>query len=722
MKKILLSFLLPLVTVSMLKADPVILDRTLTSKSIATETVYLEDQGKTLEFQTVRGMTGWKKNDKKEFNFGYSDSAYWFRFSVNNTTGNEMDWFLGVNYPLLDYVDVYYPDSEGTYRKKISGDFYIFDKREINDRNHIFLITTPPGKHTCYVRVQSTSSIAFPITAYSQVSYLEGLQTELPILWMYYGFMIIMIIYNLFIFVTIRDLSYLYYVLFIAFYVMFQMIMNGYAFQYLWPNAIWWANNSLPFMINMVGVAGALLFRDYIQTREYFKILNKVLLYGILVPNAIWAPVSLFTGYELGIRISLILILVAALTWLYISFYTAIRGSRPARFLALGFTGVMVGSLLMGFRAFGVLPSSFMTTYSIQIGSALMVVLFSFGLADKINTIKKELQVSNIDLAENEKIAAERARNLESIVETVSGISDELLQMSREMNNIGENYRQYSDEQVERTEGIKSMMKDLTSASELIRSSSNRQETEGDRILNLMNVLTESQRLVQEESSIARKNIDIISETTGESEETLNQTVKKMVDINAGGKDISNFISIINDISDQINLLSLNAAIEAARAGEAGRGFAVVSDEVNKLATATSENAREISGKVSRITSDIEDGLSMVMDLKSTIEQIFNLVNQINTGIEIVVEKVAEQSTAINTVSHQSGVINELSREVARSINEQSDSMEESLASVQRLAEMASDIAESNRKILEFTRTINEKALTMDSVIKRASS
>ncbi len=722
MKKIFLAVLLVIIPATALPAADIILDNRLESKSIAEDTLFLEDRDKSLTLREVMERTDWRENRDNEFNFGYSNSAYWFRFTVNNFTVRDMDWFLALNYPLLDYVDVYYPNEGGIYRNKTSGDYYDFDRREIKDRNHVFLITTPPGKQTIYVRVESTSSIAFPIMAYSQVSYLEGLQIELPILWMYYGFMVIMIIYNLFIFVSIRDLSYLYYVLFIAFYTMFQMIMNGYAFQYLWPESIWWANNSLPLMINMIGAAGALLFRDYIQARDNFKIIDKVLIYAILIPNLIWAPTSLFTGYEWGIRVSLILILISAMTWLIISLYTAIRGSRPARFLALGFTGVIVGALLMGFRAFGVLPSSFLTTYGVQIGSALMVVLFSFGLADKINTMKKDLQESNIDLAENEKIAAERAGSLESIVDTVTEISNELLQMSREMNEIGESYRQYSDEQAERTEGITAMMRDLTGASEMIGKSSDRQEAEGEKILELVNVLTESQKLVHDESSIARKNIDIISQSTSESEETLNKTVQKMVDINEGGKDISNFISIINDISDQINLLSLNAAIEAARAGEAGRGFAVVSDEVNKLATATSENAREISEKVSRITLDIEEGLSMVMELKSIIEQIFNLVNQINTGIEIVVDKVAEQSTAINTVSRQSSVINEISRDVAKSINEQTGSMEDSLASVQRLAEMARDIADSNRKILEFTRTINEKALTMDSVIKQTAN
>src|SRR5208337_2347085 len=116
-----------------------------------------------------------------------------------------------------------------------------------------------------------------------------------------YGFMIIMIVYNFVIFVTSRDRSYLFYVIFIASYILFQMTLNGYSFQYLWPNAIWWSANSLPMFMCLSVLCWGIFMWDILEWRRKFKVLHKIFVWGLLPMVLFWGLASLLVKYSIAI-------------------------------------------------------------------------------------------------------------------------------------------------------------------------------------------------------------------------------------------------------------------------------------------------------------------------------------------------------------------------------------------------------------------------------------
>jgi methyl-accepting chemotaxis protein len=147
---------------------------------------------------------------------------------------------------------------------------------------------------------------------------------------------------------------------------------------------------------------------------------------------------------------------------------------------------------------------------------------------------------------------------------------------------------------------------------------------------------------------------------TKEMNETTKDAANMMKKLTESSIEISNVTQVVLKISEQINLLSLNASIEAARAGEAGRGFAVVAGEVKKLADETNESISKIQNVVSGLTETVNVATEMVgnisessNDVNTTIEEVHSALDQQSAATEEVASTVslfAEQISQLNDV------------------------------------------------------------------------
>ena len=211
-----------------------------------------------------------------------------------------------------------------------------------------------------------------------------------------------------------------------------------------------------------------------------------------------------------------------------------------------------------------------------------------------------------------------------------------------------------------------------------------------------------------------------IFNSTGKTEDNLQEMMSMMGIISTGGQSINSFISIINDITEKINLLSLNASIEAARAGDHGRGFAVVADEIGKLAIATADNAKEISTQLEKIIGDISKGMKIMDDTRDSTEGIFKVVNVINEKIYNVTSAMNHQKEKIDEMVDESSILDSLSKVIAVCTNEQRISMQEGGGRISELTNFAQEVAESSIKIKDYTKNVVEKANELTSLIKKA--
>ncbi|HPV42821.1 MAG TPA: 7TM diverse intracellular signaling domain-containing protein [Spirochaetota bacterium] len=719
MRKFVCAFIiLVAATVRVFGSEPIMIPASFDNYPVFHNAEYFEDKTGQLSFDQVRRSDEWKNTAGEAVNFGFTQSVYWFRFTAKDQGYGDRDLFLELNYPMLDYVDLYVPDGTGSYSTKKSGDCLPFASREVDDRNIMFTIKSPEAPATFYLRVETTSSVNFSMTLMSAGAYMGRIKQEFPVFWAYYGFMFSLLIYNLMVLLLTRNTSYFYYVCYLLSWMLFQSTLNGFAFQYLWPGLPWWGNKCLPLFISVVTASCGMMIRTFLQTRTKHPVADKVALFAIILPSALWTLASLLVPYKVGIKGATIIALEGSVTMITMSVVLVLRGSRDARFFLFSWIFMLTGIILFALKTFGVLPAGFLTNWSIQIGSSATAVFLSGALAQNINVMRREVSTLNRTLMENEAVAKERAVYLEQVVSTVRDMSDNMLAVSEDLAAISDTFSRMSGEHEMTSADMSAGFDVLKNEYDRLHASIISQREEGARTRELSGGLQVSQESITRASHAMAESISLISRTNNETEIMLRSLIDKMNLISSGGKSIEEFMNIINDITDRINLLSLNAAIEAARAGEHGRGFAVVADEIGKLALATSDNSKQISTQVSSIIRDITEGTALMNSTKKQLEQTFGIINTVTTSTKEVQSLVLGQDAAINRIVTQAGLMDNLSKDIESATKKQSQAIGSALKTISRLAEMARDISGTNSRIMELTAVVKEKSFQMSNVIK----
>ncbi|CAI8944252.1 7TM diverse intracellular signaling domain-containing protein [Pseudomonas sp. IT-P395] len=363
-----------------------------------------------------------KPHDKATLNAGYSRSAFWLKIDLHYRPSNpaaQRTWLLELAYPPLDHLDLYMPDASGDYRLvRQTGDALPFASREIRQNNYLFdLSFTPNQQQTVYLRLASEGSIQAPVTLWSSTAYLEDQPVRLYVLGIIYGVLLGMLVYNLFIFLSVRDTSYLYYIFYIASFGLYQLSVNGAAVEYFWPDNPWWANAATPFFIGCAGLFGSQFARSFLQTKNHSRWLDRLLI-ALIAFGALVVGLSLMTSYALSLRLATVL----ALTFTVVIFAAGIlawwRGLRVARYFIIAWSAFLLGGIVNTLMVLGLLPNVFLTMYASQIGSAIEVALLSLALADRINAMREQqaqtlydagqkLEVLNQQLAHSNKLKDE---------------------------------------------------------------------------------------------------------------------------------------------------------------------------------------------------------------------------------------------------------------------------------------------------------------------------
>lgn len=332
--------------------------------------------------------------------FGYSHNSIWVCFTLTNTSQFPVQVLLEYDYPIIDDITLFIPD--GPHFAHIqTGDRFPFSSRPFPYRSFIFPIELKPGTTTYFMRIRSEGSLVVPLKVWGLKAFEHMRNTTLPLIWMHYGLMIALFFYNLFLFISTREKSFLYVSMFIIGVTLFAMANNGLAAQYLWPSSTWWGNICHPFFV-FFAMIGILLFtREFLSLRLVLKRLDTfILLLTCITTICLFTPFVL--RYYYATQLSVLMAAIASVSVIVVGIIAQIKKIREAIFYNIATLSFVAGVLLIGLRSFGVLSDNFFTAWGYQLGSSAMIVLFSLGIADKVNTWRRDKEHALSQLATSE--------------------------------------------------------------------------------------------------------------------------------------------------------------------------------------------------------------------------------------------------------------------------------------------------------------------------------
>jgi two-component system NtrC family sensor kinase len=354
------------------------------------------------------------------FNYGIDKATFWIKLTSKNDN-TFLNHIIFIDQSRLSLAEMYIHQNDGSVSFILPHNSFPYANNKLA-QGKIFKLPEQVSKgSSIYLRLRSNETFLAPVRIFDDATLLETFSLRGIIFGFYTGIMAIMFIYNLFLFIIIRDKSYLYYIFYILFTWLTQISIQGYSTQYFWSESSILNNYSVVLFASVTLVFTSLFTLSFLNTKVFSKIWHKLItifFYLTIINIGVLFVFGIYTAFVFMqiLTITGTILALSAANFVYFK-----KHFKPAGYYLVAWSVLLIGAILFIMKDYGVIPYNDFTIYLIQIASAIEVMLLSFALADKINFFKKENEVAQAQALnaslENEKLIREQNIVLEKSVQ-----------------------------------------------------------------------------------------------------------------------------------------------------------------------------------------------------------------------------------------------------------------------------------------------------------------
>ncbi len=377
----LIIFLLTLPAV----AEPLLLQQQNCCEVRQSVRVLFDPQGQ-LSFAQVRAQqSSFRMPLRDDLSYGYRSGAIWLLLQV--TPQHSDRWWWQFTYPSLDKLTLYLEDEQGVQQLH-SGDMVPLAQRALVHRQPVFPLDLTAGEvTTLWLRVESQGSMTLQSELLPNSRFVLSTAQSYLAPALYFGALLALAGYNLLLFLVLREKVFLWYVLFVLCFGAGSASLNGLGAIYLWPGLPQLSNQMLPLGFTGASLMAVFFTRAFLDTARFSPFWDRFLRPMTWLMSGAVLAIFVMSVQQALIVMSLIGILIVLVLTLC-AIQSVLNRAPGARLFALAWAMLLLGTVVMSLRNLGALPSNFFTINAMQLGSALEMLLVSFGLAARFNQLK----------------------------------------------------------------------------------------------------------------------------------------------------------------------------------------------------------------------------------------------------------------------------------------------------------------------------------------------
>lgn len=343
--------------------------------------------------------------------YGFDTNARWLRFTLKNSQPVKKTFYIEENYPLIDYLDAYLVSASEEGEEIVhyaTGDLRQYSMRPLGLRHFVFPVTINAyAQKVVYLRYQTSGSLNIKLRVLTEKTLFKHVADEQLVYGLYYGGFLVLILYNFFIFLVVREKLFVLYTLFAMSLAAYMTVQNGFLFQYIFPNYPAVVNKLLLIFLCSSFFFSIRFSRNILNSEQEMPVLNRA---GI---GFEWLMIGFMVALPL-LNYHYMMVPLAALT-VIMSIFMISMGFRSfylrhasAHYYIMAWGALLIGVLIFMLKSYGLIEHNVFTNNAIQIGSMVEMMLLSLVLSQRVSAIKLNSSLDPLTNCYNRRYFDER--------------------------------------------------------------------------------------------------------------------------------------------------------------------------------------------------------------------------------------------------------------------------------------------------------------------------